>query len=153
GGYAGSGAPVSDSLWSFDLKAQAWTVLTATGDVPPPAGSRRAVNLANQKIAYLFGGYETADSATNDLYRFDYSGSPPHFTKLAQNNPPPTRELHGFGYDPNSDIFVTFGGYSYTDGVLADTWTMKLAGDTATWTEVTAPGPTARYGFFYALDP
>jgi len=141
------------TLWTLDLNTRAWSVLTPTGDLPPPAASRRAANVPEQKVAWLFGGYDSDSSDTNDLYRFDYGSAPPRFTKVAQTNAPMGRELHGFGYDPQSDSFVTFGGYSYDGGVLGDTWTMKLAGDTATWSELTAPGPAPRYGFDYAVDP
>jgi hypothetical protein len=104
-------------------------------------------------VAYLFGGYDAAMHDVDDLYRFDAAGATPSFTKLTQIGGPPARELHGFAYDPGSDTFVAFGGYSFAAGVLGDTWTMKVAGDTATWTEVSGDGPGARYGFAYALDP
>ena len=67
--------------------------------------------------------------------------------------PPQARELHGFGYDPTTQRFVVFGGFSNAAGVaLADTWIMQLSGDTATWTKLDAKGPTPRYGFFYGTD-
>src|SRR5581483_905636 len=84
-------------------------------------------------------------------YRFDYSGSTPQFTVVPQVNTPPGRSLHAFAYDPGTDTFVTFGGFSGST-LLNDTWTMKLADGVATWTQLSGPGPSARYGFFYVMD-
>ena len=152
-GYVPQGTAATDAYWTFDLVKRTWSPLVPTGDVPPPAASRRAAALPDQKVALLFGGYETDASDNNDLYRFDYSSSPPSFKKLAQENPPPARELHAFAYDPGSDTFITFGGFSSMHSQLDDTWTMKLSGDTATWSQLPASGPSKRYGFFYGLDP
>jgi Galactose oxidase, central domain len=151
-GYAPQGEAALDAYWTFDLIARTWAPLTPAGDVPPPAASRRVALKSQQKLAYFFGGYETNTSDDNDLYRMDYSQSPPSFTKLTQTNPPPPRELHAFAYDPDADTFVAFGGISSAKGVLGDTWTMKLSGDTATWTQQMIPGPTPRYGFFFAFS-
>ncbi len=153
-GYTPQSVPAVDAFWTFDLKARTFTAFVPTGTAPPGGASRRAANLPDQKVAYLFGGYEIPTSDTNDLYRFDYSGTTPVFTKLTQVNAPPARELHAFVYDAVADLFVAFGGFNYESGsALSDTWSMKLSGDTATWTKLAIPGPTPRYGFFYALNP
>lgn len=152
-GYKPQGTPLGD-FWKLDLDAQAWTQVTPTGDVPPPLASARAVRMPGTTTAYLFGGYGgdgTVD--TGDLYRVEYGGGALAFTKLTQVSPPEPRELHGFGYDPTTQRFVVFGGFSYAEGVaLADTWIMQLSGDTATWTKLAGSGPSPRYGFFYGTD-
>jgi hypothetical protein len=36
--------------------------------------------------------------------------------------------------------------------VFGDTWLVKIAGDSATWTKLEGKGPSPRYGAFYAFD-
>jgi hypothetical protein len=152
-GYTPQGTPVGDT-WKLDLTTHVWSPITPTGDVPPPGGSRRAALIPGTKTALLFGGYETSESDTADLYEVDWSGGGLAFQKLEQASPPPGRELHAFVYDAPSQRFAAFGGFSYTKlGALDDTWTMKLEGNRAVWTEVKgADKPSARYGFFYGVD-
>jgi hypothetical protein len=152
-GYTPQGTPSADAYWTLDLKTHAFTALPAMRTQPAPAASRRAANVPGRKVAYLFGGYDSATTDVNDLLSLDYSGDSAFFTPVPQVNPPPARELHAFAYDPGTDMFVAFGGYSGTLGVLNDTWTMKLVDGAATWTKLDGAGPSPRYGFFYALDP
>src|SRR6185436_4262644 len=85
------------------------------------------------------------------LYRVSYDGGKVDFKLLTQTTPPPKRSLHAFAYDSKNDRFVMFGGAA--NKPLGDTWTMKLDGDSATWTQVTpAASPSPRYGFFYGVD-
>jgi hypothetical protein len=152
-GYMPQGTALSD-VWKLDIPSGTWTTVTPTGDTLPPLASARAVRMPGTTTAYLFGGY-TGDGTvdTGDLYRVDYGGGALKVTKLTQVSPPPPRELHGFGFDPKTATFVVFGGFSYANGAsLGDTWTMQLAGDTATWTKLAGAGPSARYGFFFGTD-
>ncbi len=152
-GYKPQGTALAD-YWKLDVDTGAWTAVTPTGDVPPALASARAVRVPGTTTAYLFGGY-TGDGTvdTGELYRVEYGGGQLAFTKLTQTSPPPPRELHGFGFDPKTQTFVVFGGYSYGLGaVLDDTWIMQLSGDAASWTQVTGNKPTPRYGFFYGTD-
>lgn len=153
-GYAPQGSPAADALWTLDLKTHAFSPLAVSGTMPQGAASRRVVNLPDRKVAYLFGGYTSNTTDLNELWRFDYSGPTPVFTQVNQLNPPPARELHAFAYDPQTDTFAMFGGYSSDLGMLNDTWTMKLEGDSnsASWTQLQIPGPDTRYGFFYGMD-
>jgi hypothetical protein len=148
-GYAPQGQPAVDEYWTWDRAARTWTALVPTGSLPPPAASRRAAPVPAQKRAYLFGGYTDNGVDSDELYRFDYSSLPPVFTRITQVNTPSARELHAFVYDPAGDQFVLFGGIH--NAVLGDTWTMKISGDTATWTKQMITGPTPRYGFFYGM--
>jgi len=152
-GYSPQGTALGD-FWKLDLDAGTWTAVTPTGDVPQPLASSRAVRMPGTTTAYLFGGYAGDGSVdTNDLYRVEYGGGALAFTKLAQTSPPPARELHGFGYDPQTETFVAFGGFSYALGkALSDTWIMQLSGDTASWTKLSGSAPSPRYGFFYGTD-
>jgi len=147
------GTPLGD-FWKLDIATGTWAAVTPQGDVLPPVASARAVRMAGTTTAYLFGGYTgdgTVDSG--DLYRADYGNGQLTFTKLTQVSAPPPRELHGFGFDPKTQTFVVFGGFSYANGdAFGDTWTMQLAGNTATWTQLAGTGPSPRYGFFYGTD-
>jgi hypothetical protein len=149
-GYQPQGMALAD-FWKLDVDAGTWSAVTPTGDVPPALASARAVRMPGTTTAYMFGGYTGDGSAdTGELYRIEYGGGALAFTKLTQVSQPLPRELHGFGYDPQSQKFVVFGGFSYGVGkALADTWIMQLSGDTATWTKLSGTAPSARYGFFY----
>jgi hypothetical protein len=154
-GYSPQGTALAD-FWKLDVDAGTWTQITPTGDVPPPLASTRAVRMPGTTTAYVFGGY-TGDgtSDTGDLYRVDYGSGALAFTKITQVSQPTPRELHGFGYDPQTQQFVVFGGFSYALGkALNDTWIMQLSSDggTATWSKLSGTAPSARYGFFYGTD-
>jgi hypothetical protein len=149
-GYAPQGTALGD-VWSYDLATSAWTMVTPTGDVPPPAGSRRAAQIPGTTMAYLFGGYGEAFAPSDELYRVTFDGEAPVFALIPQMGPPPARSLHMFTYDAETDRFFVFGGFGAT--VLGDTWMMKLEGDQAVWTKLSpATDPSPRYGFFYGVD-
>lgn len=154
-GYSPQNVPLADN-WAYSMKDRTWTAWTPTGDVPEPAGSRRSAHAPGKKVHYMFGGYAGAQGDTDaspDLYRVDLGNPAKIFTKLTNaNTPPPGRSLHAVAFDEEDSRFVLFGGYSYTKGLLQDTWIGKVSGDTVTWTEVTGDHPSARYGTFYAFD-
>jgi hypothetical protein len=152
-GYKPQGTALAD-FWKLDVDAGTWTQITPTGDVPPPLASARAVRMPGTTTAYIHGGY-TGDGTqdTGELYRVDYGNGALVFKHLTQVSQPPPRELHGFGYDPQTQQFVVFGGFSYALGkAMSDTWIMQLSGDTATWTKLSGTAPSARYGFFSGTD-
>ncbi len=156
-GYSPQLKPIEDS-WRLDLTSGAWTPWMPTGDAPPPAGSRRVAAIPGGKKFYAYGGYvgfETTADDVADIYRVDLADTAHTFTKLKNVSPGPARELHAVAYDAKGDTFVVFGGVTTkpTQATLDDTWTVKIAGDTATWTELAAKKrPTARYGSFTAFD-
>jgi hypothetical protein len=154
-GYKPQGTALAD-FWKLDVDAGTWTQVTPTGDVPPPLASSRAVRVPGTTTAYIHGGY-TGDGTqdTGELYRVDYGAGALAFKKLTQVSQPTPRELHGFGYDPQTQKFAVFGGFSYALGkAMSDTWIMQLSsgGDTATWSKLSGTAPSARYGFFYGTD-
>ncbi len=148
-GYMPYGMPLGDS-WRLNLATGAWTMATLDGDGLPAAGSRRGATLPDG-TSYLFGGYPTMGTNTNDVFRVTLRDGGATTLRLMQRSPPSARSLHAFGYDPMSRRFALFGGVGST--ILSDTWTMTLEGDTAVWTRVdAADGPTPRYGMFYGMD-
>lgn len=144
-----------DDAWRFDVATSTWSPWAVSGDVPPPAGSRRVARLPGNR-AVLFGGYTDDFVSLDELFLVDLDTGV--FTALAQTSPrPAVRSLHAFDYDPGSDRLVTFGGF-FSDGnsqdILGDTWLGELSEETATvlWERLDGPGPGARYGMFSGVD-
>jgi hypothetical protein len=138
-------------VWRYDLDMKTWTMVTPSGDVPPPGGSRRVASIPGTTTAYLFGGYGEGNTNFNDLYRLEHAGGEAVFTLVMQDNPPPARALHSFAYDPATERFYAFGGFG--QNVLDDTWSMQIVDGVAHWTQLDLPTrPSPRYGFFYGFD-
>ncbi len=155
-GYSPQFVPIADS-WRFDRAAGTWAAWTPTGDVPPAAGSRRVAPIPGEPLKfYTYGGYVGSDKTADDdpdLYRIDLADAAHTFTRLKSVGAGPGRELHAVAFDPKSQRFVVTGGVSAkTQEVYEDTWSIRIDGDTATWTAVTGKGPTGRYGSFTAFD-
>jgi galactose oxidase-like protein len=149
-GYAPYGEALGD-VWRFDLDTKAWSSVMPSGDVPPPAGSRRVASVPGTTTAYLFGGYGEGNEVSNDLYRLDHANGEAAFELVSQMNPPPARALHAFFYDPATERFYAMGGFG--QGVLDDLWSMQLVDGVAQWTQLDLPvRPSPRYGFFYGFD-
>jgi hypothetical protein len=149
-GYMPQFVPLAD-FWRYDIDTSTWTEITPTGDVPQAAGSRRVAGSNTPGVFYLFGGYGEGNVNFDELYRVTVDGDTLAFQLIEQQNGPSARSLHMFAYDAQADRYVMFGGASTKP--LGDTWTMTIAGDVATWTELTGTsGPSPRYGFFYGVD-
>jgi len=147
-GYAPYGTPLAD-VWSWSLADRKWSKPTVEGDLPAAGGSRRVARLDDSNV-YLFGGYGDGSAVDDFLYRVDLASSTIKFKKLTHTGGAPARSLHAFVYDRKGDRFVVFGGAGSKP--MNDTWTMKIAADTVTWTKLDVVGPSARYGFFYGFD-
>lgn len=156
-GYSPQFKPIEDS-WRLDVASGAWSPWTPTGDVPVAGGSRRAANVPGTKKFYVYGGYigfEATAKDDGDLYLVDLADAAHTFTRLKNVGAGSARELHAVAYDAKADQLVVFGGIATkpTQEALDDTWTVKIAGDTATWTQLgTSKAPTPRYGSFTAFD-
>jgi hypothetical protein len=148
-----------DDAWRLDVASGSWAAWTPTGDLPVAGGSRRAAQIPGTKRFYVYGGYvgfDTTAKDDGDLYRVDLGDAAHTFTRLTSVGAGPARELHTVAYDAKGEQLVVFGGISTTPSsqvALADTWSVKISGDTATWTALkTAKAPSARYGSFSAFD-
>lgn len=147
---------VIDDAWQLDVDSGTWSPWEISGDVPPPAGSRRASQAPGSNVAYLFGGYDGAFVGNGELYRVDVATGT--FTLVEQQNVGPLqRSLHAFAFDASGNRVIVYGGF-YSDAggaqdILDDTWIGLLddAGTSVTWLEVTG-GPSARYGMFFGID-
>lgn len=149
-GYTPYGEVFNDG-WAFDTTSHAWTGLTAEGQVPEGAGSRRIAHVAQTKEAYLFGGYSETGGTNKELYRMTVGEGSLQFQEVTQTNAPPSRALHALVYDAVAKRLVVFGGFGFKP--LNDTWVGTVEGDSVVWTKlVTDVAPSPRYGFFYGLD-
>ncbi|MEA2752861.1 MAG: hypothetical protein QOI41_7004 [Myxococcales bacterium] len=156
-GYSPQLTPLADG-WRLDVASGAWASWTPTGDLPVPGGSRRAAQIPGTKKFYLYGGYigfNTTAADDGDIYRVDLADTAHTFTRLTSVGAGPARELHTVAYDAKGEQLIVFGGIKTkpSQAALADTWSVKVTGDTATWTALkTSKAPTPRYGSFTAFD-
>ena len=156
-GYSPQFKPIEDS-WRLDVTSGTWAPWAPTGDVPVAGGSRRAARVPGTKKFYVYGGYigfEATAKDDGDLYLVDLADAGHTFTRLENVGAGPARELHAVAYDAKADQLVVFGGIATKplQEALDDTWSVKIAGRTATWTALkTAKSPSPRYGSFTAFD-
>jgi hypothetical protein len=161
-GYSPQFKPIEDS-WRLDLATGTWAPWALTGDVPAAGGSRRVAQIPGTKKFYVYGGYvgyEATAKDDGDLYLVDLGDTAHTFTRLKNvgnggQAVGSARELHTIAYDAATDQLVVFGGITTkpSQDALDDTWLVKVAGDTATWTQLKTPkAPSPRYGSFTAFD-
>lgn len=154
-GYEPQFEDLLSDAWRF-VPGQGFQRIEPKGEPPPPAGSRRVAWVESERAAYLYGGYggEKGREVLQDLYRARVEGESLTIEKIEQVNAPPARSLHAFVYDPPSQTFALFGGFGGSAlGVQGDTWTMRIEGGKAVWTEhVLVESPEPRYGSFYGYD-
>ncbi len=122
-----------------------WSVAASSG---PAARSYGKIAFDRDRgVGVLFGGY----GPFNDTWEWDG-------TAWTNRNPavaPKARSEHGLVYDEARGVVVLFGGYCNAqpncDSFIinpSDTWTW----DGSSWTQVGAPGPSARRAFGMAYD-
>ncbi|MEM1183564.1 MAG: FKBP-type peptidyl-prolyl cis-trans isomerase [Planctomycetota bacterium] len=155
--YAGSGyepqlQPLADA-WAYDVATRSWTELELAGDIPTPGGSKRVAQEPGADHAYLFAGYGEGFAINNDLHLAKLDGETLRFERLEQDNAPPARALHAFGFDPKERRFVAALGIDPQTGFLADTWTGTFDETGAVrWTQVEAAPTEGRFGFAFGFD-
>ncbi|MEM9188091.1 MAG: kelch repeat-containing protein [Myxococcota bacterium] len=151
-GYRPYGTPLGDA-WALDLASGAWTALEVTGSLPP-TGSMRVAQAPGATTAVLFGGYGAGGRTSEALLRVDYSGEGLVIDEVPQTGflSSASRSLHAFMYDPETDLYWTFGGITGASP-RDDVRRMQIVDGEALWVfEDTGPGPSPRYGFFYGFD-
>jgi N-acetylneuraminic acid mutarotase len=136
GGSTNADVPLSQT-WEYSGTDWVQVVLTTT----PSARTNSAMvyDPANGET-YLFGGLN-GGAYYSDTWVYDGS-SWSQVTVSGQS--PSARALHAMGYDPTNGTILLFGGRSATGSPLNDLW--RFDPDTATWTEITDTGPSARFG-------
>lgn len=140
---------VVDDLWRFDLSAGTWTEL----DVPaaPLLASGRVAFVPGRGALYE-GGVGPNQEQPFSLVEFATSTATTTVRALTPAGAPAEgASLHGVVYDEARDRLVSFGGFHpdltntvFTYGLSTNQYApLTTAGDP----------PSARYGFFFALDP
>ncbi len=126
--FAGYGPflfPLSD-LWELTLgDSPAWNLLQGTS----------ALYRSNQSAVYdplgdrmiVFGGYNGATIATNDLWALPLASNT-NFIGLSPDGPPPSgRAYHSAVYDPGSNRMLVFGGIN-SSLADAEVWALQFSG-------------------------
>lgn len=157
GGSSSENAPVyqvdANDVWALSLTGTpTWTQIAVVGD--PPAARSDAVFIYDpvRDRMVMFGG---TNFYPDDLWSLDLAGSPT-WRKLspAGTRAPVGREGAGAVYDRSNDRIVMFGGWAPSGGgILADTWSLSLAGETRWDSLSTNLRPAARRNFSAIVDP
>lgn len=116
GGELKPRVPVDSELYVFDLNDLSWSVVSATGDIPPP---RVGVTMASiGETIYVFGGRDSEHKELNELYSFDTCAN--KWTLLSSGDTGPAhRSYHSITADDRR-VYV-FGGCGNA-GRLNDLW-------------------------------
>jgi galactose oxidase-like protein len=126
-----------------------WTRMTVTGTPPSPRNLHSAIYDPVRDRMIVFGGYENS-SFLNDVWAMNLSGTPT-WTRISVAGPVPVpRREHTAIYDPVRDRMIIFGGLTGSD-FRSDVWALSL-GATPAWTQITAPGASARFGHTAIYD-
>ncbi|CAN6448405.1 unnamed protein product [Victoria cruziana] len=124
--------PIDNNTYAFDLDQSAWSIVPASGDIPPP---RVGVMMAavNHTI-YVFGGRDADHSELNELYSFDTMTNQWKLLSSGQTGPE-HRSYHSMTADDQS-VYV-FGGCGVR-GRLNDLWSYDTK--YGRWISYPAPG-------------
>jgi hypothetical protein len=140
---------VMNDLWRLDLRTNTWAEVP-TEQAPLVAGGRLAVT-KTPGVFLLFSGQDPADEISTAVFQLDTRSTPVRFSVL-QVAAPHGSTLNAFVFDAPRDRWVAFGGFTGVDPSNA-AHTLTLSGAPG-WmaARVTGQAPSARYGFFSALD-
>lgn len=156
GGFAGV-LSLKNDLYSYSTSAGAWTLASLAGS-PPIARERHA--LAWDPVGgrlLLFGGQYGLITFTHldDLHVFSPGSGT--WTAIAKNGSwPAPRKDTALIWVPHLGKHLLFGGSKGSAAAdrLSDLWLLSLAGNSATWTQLTAIGTApAQSGGCVVYDP
>ena len=141
---AASGAyTVYRELWSLDLAAGRWELLSPVGDAPVARANATLVVDAASDSAVLFGGNTSTDGARftprNDTWRLDLATLT--WSRVGLAGPPPARQFHAAAV--RDWAMVVLGGgdaNAFAGPFLPDAWRLDLAADR--WTQLPLTGDT-----------
>ena len=130
-------------LWSLDLAAGRWELLSPTGDGPVARANATLVVDPASDSAVLFGGNTSTDGARfaprNDAWRLDLATLA--WARVGATSPPPAREFHAAALRDGAMIVVGGGdANAFTGPFLTDAWRLDLAADR--WTRLALSGDT-----------
>lgn len=116
GGWNQSAGQIYGDTWYYNLTANNWTEVSASGGPGRLTGASLAWDNALHRFD-LFGGCEVL--CQNAFWEFDpYNLT---WTEVPTTNTPSSRELAAFAYEPAERVDVLYGGEG-SEGPLGDTW-------------------------------
>ncbi|MCX5973753.1 MAG: hypothetical protein NTU59_03595, partial [Coprothermobacterota bacterium] len=141
GNYDGEFAYVSDQTLSYDVQANQWSVLEASGEAPSARWQASLIYSPFLDRTFLFGGSLPLGMAYyNDLRTLDAGGT---WTDLDPADPPSERTAAAMVADPRNGKLYLFGGLSNAE-YFGDTYCYDPV--TNGWTELhPATSPSPRY--------
>ncbi len=157
GGYLDGGSGSND-VWAWDRKQSTWQQATATGDLPPKAGTFRWVikrSTEEQVEGLLLQGMSSQNDPYNDVYAFVWKPGSIAWTKLVtEGSAPYDLILSAVGHDSKKDRTYLFGGLLTSFGSpSADLFSLQIVDQKAIWTKHSPPlSPPARYGAQFVMD-
>ncbi|PIA58312.1 hypothetical protein AQUCO_00500323v1 [Aquilegia coerulea] len=136
GGEFSPRVPVDNKLHVFDLQTFTWSIVDATGDVPPP---RVGVTMAAVGATiYVFGGRDSKHTELNELYSFDTCTN--KWTLISYGDTgPANRSYHSMTADDRR-VYI-FGGCG-VDGRRNDLWAFDV--ERNSWVTFTVPGENCK---------
>ena len=139
GGLGTALNPLND-LWKLDLQTTTWTSQAPYGPAPP--ASWRPLTLAEQRVAYLFGGESSSNAVLNDLHLLHLGpgssdGQPTPRWELITANvsgsgmplalPALVHAAPLLNVGPGTDGMLLFGGVDNAGNALDDLHSLQFA--------------------------
>ena len=144
GGFDSTNGVLGDTwLWT----GSTWTEVSSTGPQP-----RYVAGMATDTAAanvVLFGGFDSTNGVLGDTWV--WNGNTSTWTNPPSSGPSKRASLFQMADVPAAGNVVLFGGQGAGGSLLTDTWIWD--GTTATWTNPSNTGPSARIGAAMAGDP
>lgn len=126
--------PVDNTMYALDLKAQSWSALDATGDVPPPRVGVTTASVGG--TVFVFGGRDQDHKELNELYSFDTATNTWALLSSGEDGPP-HRSYHSMVADGERNRVYVFAGCGDA-GRLNDLWAYNVTA--GQWEELPSPG-------------
>jgi N-acetylneuraminic acid mutarotase len=155
GGWAKDVQAVTNDTWAYDPKANTWTKLHPTGDLPPTrVDCAMAYDESVSKIV-LFGGFDSKQTVYADTWVYDPKANT--WTNLHPSGKVPSaRSNLAMAYDPESRKVVLFGGLvgkGFSSSRVNDTWTYDSKKNEWNLVVPKAAVPHARNSHSMTYDP
>lgn len=105
-----------NDLWKYDARANTWTKMNPSGDIPAGRWGHSADVIGNRML--IFGGNMAGSVNSNDIYSYDFTNN--HWQLLKVTNAPTPRYSHVSGHI-GSNLYI-YGG----SGGVNDLWRFTL---------------------------
>jgi N-acetylneuraminic acid mutarotase len=125
-----------NDTYVYDYPTNAWTKVTAAGEVPPLRAGARMEYDPTSGVVVLFGGWD-GTAYYNDTWTFATATST--WTALNITGGPSARDSHSLIYDAASNKLILFGGFVGGTDVAQDTWSFGVSDEIPTETTTLPP--------------